>query len=89
MRGGSRWSLIFSRLHVAWPGVTWRQGNLIAGKLPWFGRTVIKSCAKLDYGTAQKMIEGDITVKDAAAGAVGTCVALALAVAWARRWWWW
>jgi DIS3-like exonuclease 2 len=25
---------------------------------PWFGRTVIRSCAKLDYPTAQRMIDG-------------------------------
>ena len=28
---------------------------------PWFGRTVIRSCCKLDYATAQRMIEGQIT----------------------------
>jgi DIS3-like exonuclease 2 len=27
---------------------------------PWYGRTVIRSCAKLDYPTAQRMIEGVI-----------------------------
>ena len=31
-------------------------GNLVDEK-PYFGRTVIRSCAKLDYGTAQRMIE--------------------------------
>jgi len=25
----------------------------------WFGRSIIRSCCKLDYGTAQKMIEGE------------------------------
>jgi DIS3-like exonuclease 2 len=25
---------------------------------PWIGRTIIRSCVKMDYGTAQKMIEG-------------------------------
>jgi hypothetical protein len=28
---------------------------------PWFGRTVISSCCKLDYQTAQRMITGEIT----------------------------
>ena len=28
---------------------------------PWFGRTVIRSCCKLDYATAQRMIEGTIS----------------------------
>lgn len=27
---------------------------------PWFGRTVIRSCCKLDYQTAQRMIDGSI-----------------------------
>jgi exoribonuclease R len=27
---------------------------------PWFGKTVIRSCAKLDYPTAQRMIEGQM-----------------------------
>lgn len=27
----------------------------------WFGRTIIRSCAKLDYGLAQRFIDGDIT----------------------------
>eukprot|EP01041_Mallomonas_annulata_P000500 gene500-948_t len=27
---------------------------------PWFGRTVIRSCAKLDYPTAQRMVDGII-----------------------------
>ena len=30
---------------------------------PWFGRTVIRSCAKLDYPTAQRMIDGLIPSK--------------------------
>jgi DIS3-like exonuclease 2 len=32
-------------------------GTLCA-EAPWFGRTVIRSCAKLDYPTAQRMIDG-------------------------------
>lgn len=30
----------------------------------WFGRTVIRSCCKLDYQTAQRMIEGSILPKN-------------------------
>ena len=35
-------------------------GTLCEDIAPWFGRTVIRSCAKLDYPTAQRMIEGVI-----------------------------
>jgi DIS3-like exonuclease 2 len=35
-------------------------GSLVEGIQPWFGRTVIRSCAKLDYPTAQRMIDGTI-----------------------------
>ena len=38
----------------------WRMhsdGSLV-DENPWFGRTIIKSCAKLDYVTAQRMIDG-------------------------------
>jgi len=31
----------------------------------WYGRSIIRSCCKLDYGAAQQMIE---TAEDAAAG---------------------
>ncbi|CAE7726336.1 DIS3L2, partial [Symbiodinium sp. KB8] len=31
---------------------------------PWYGRTIIRCCAKLDYPTAQHMIEGTIPVAD-------------------------
>jgi DIS3-like exonuclease 2 len=37
---------------------------------PWFGKTVIRSAAKLDYGTAQRMIDGTIT-RDMAASPEG------------------
>ncbi len=33
-------------------------GSLVEGTQPWFGRTVIRSCAKMDYPTAQRMIDG-------------------------------
>lgn len=36
-------------------------GTLCADKAPWYGKTVIRSCAKLDYSTAQRMISGDIS----------------------------
>jgi hypothetical protein len=35
-------------------------GSLVEGHKPWFGRTVIRSCAKLDYSTAQRMVDGVI-----------------------------
>ena len=41
----------------------WRMnedGTLCAHPPPWFGRTIIRSCAKLDYPTAQRMIDGII-----------------------------
>eukprot|EP00455_Lapot_gusevi_P002087 TRINITY_DN10808_c0_g1_i6.p1 TRINITY_DN10808_c0_g1~~TRINITY_DN10808_c0_g1_i6.p1 ORF type:complete len:475 (-),score=144.79 TRINITY_DN10808_c0_g1_i6:133-1557(-) len=36
-------------------------GEVCEDAAPWFGRTVIRSCAKLDYGVVQEMIEGRIT----------------------------
>jgi DIS3-like exonuclease 2 len=41
----------------------WRMnadGTLCSDSPPWFGKTVIRSCAKLDYPTAQRMIDGSI-----------------------------
>ncbi len=35
--------------------------NTSAGSKPWFGKTIIRSCAKLDYPTAQRMIDGEIS----------------------------
>jgi len=35
-------------------------GTLSERHRPWFGRTVIRSCAKLDYATAQRMVDGEI-----------------------------
>lgn len=43
-----------------------QDGNLVAGHKPWFGRTVIRSCAKLDYITAQRMVDGEIPNKPSA-----------------------
>ena len=42
----------------------------------WFGRSVIRSCAKLDYGTAQRMIENAITPAAAAAVDGGDAAAI-------------
>ena len=36
----------------------------------WFGRTVIRSCCRLDYSTAYRMVDGSITAADAASGVV-------------------
>lgn len=47
--------------------VIWKMkadGSMVAGDRPWYGRTVIKSCCKLDYGTAQKMLDGTIKESD-------------------------
>jgi VacB/RNase II family 3'-5' exoribonuclease len=35
-------------------------GTLVENEQPWFGKTVIRSCAKLDYGTVQEIIDGKI-----------------------------
>lgn len=43
--------------------VVWRMhkdGTIVEEHPPWFGRTVIRSCCKLDYATAQKIIDGTI-----------------------------
>ena len=40
-----------------------REGDLV-GDAPWVGRTVIRSCAKLDYGTAQKLIDGALELDE-------------------------
>lgn len=34
---------------------------------PWFGKTIIRSCAKLDYATAQRMIDGTIELSEGSA----------------------
>lgn len=43
-------------------------GEILPNSTTWYGRTVIRSCAKLDYGLAQKMIDGEVTHKDAVPG---------------------
>ena len=37
---------------------------MVKGDRPWYGRTVIRSCCKLDYGTAQNMLDGTIKPSD-------------------------
>ena len=37
-----------------------RDGSLVKGQKIWYGRTVIKSCARLDYSTAQNIIENKV-----------------------------
>ena len=32
---------------------------------PWYGRTIIRSCCRLDYANAQDMIDGKIKAADA------------------------
>lgn len=46
------------------------QGTLTP-KPAWFGKSVIRSCAKLDYATAQRMIDGLITEDMAAVNDIG------------------
>lgn len=44
--------------------VVWQMnadGTLVDGYEPWFGKSIIRSCCKLDYGSAQKMLDGAIT----------------------------
>lgn len=44
--------------------VVWQMnadGSLVDGCEPWFGKSIIRSCCKLDYGSAQKMLDGAIT----------------------------
>ena len=37
-----------------------RADGSLCDSAPWFGRTIVRSCAKLDYPTAQRMIDGII-----------------------------
>ncbi|KAK1947062.1 DIS3-like exonuclease 2 [Phytophthora citrophthora] len=44
--------------------VVWQMnidGTLVDGVEPWFGKSIIRSCCKLDYGSAQKMLDGAIS----------------------------
>ncbi|KAG1711980.1 hypothetical protein DVH05_009220 [Phytophthora capsici] len=44
--------------------VVWQMnldGTLVDGVKPWFGKSIIRSCCKLDYGSAQKMLDGAIS----------------------------
>ncbi|KAG5185382.1 hypothetical protein JKP88DRAFT_276796 [Tribonema minus] len=47
-----------------------RDGTLVEGEEPWFGRTIIRSCCTLDYGTVQKVIEGEIALPACRAGSL-------------------
>eukprot|EP00606_Chrysophyceae_sp_TOSAG23-5_P000154 GSChrysophyteH2.ASY1.ANO1.1106.1 assembled CDS len=54
----------------------WRMnadGTLVDGVPPWYGKTIIRSCAKLDYPTAQRMIEGVIPSQPDSGADPGTC----------------
>ncbi len=47
--------------------VIWKMksdGTMVKGDRPWYGRTVIRTCCKLDYGTAQHMLDGTIKPDD-------------------------
>jgi hypothetical protein len=37
------------------------QGVPVPDVEPWFGRSIIRSCSNMDYGTAQRIIDGTIT----------------------------
>ncbi|KAL3924224.1 MAG: hypothetical protein SGILL_001170 [Bacillariaceae sp.] len=39
-----------------------RDGSVVKDQKVWYGRTVIKSCAKLDYATAQNIIEKKVAI---------------------------
>lgn len=41
-----------------------RDGTLVADAPVWYGRTVIRSCARLDYSTAQQIIDAPIATDD-------------------------
>jgi DIS3-like exonuclease 2 len=47
-----------------------RKGEMVE-KEPWYGRTIIRSCCKLDYGLAQDMIDKTVLPADAAEGNAG------------------
>ncbi|KAG6612180.1 DIS3-like exonuclease 2 [Phytophthora cinnamomi] len=49
--------------------VVWQMnvdGTLVDGVEPWFGKSLIRSCCKLDYGSAQKMLDGVISADNVA-----------------------
>jgi DIS3-like exonuclease 2 len=39
-----------------------KDGSLVKGHEVWYGRTVIKSCARLDYATAQNIIDRKVAI---------------------------
>ena len=48
-----------------------KDGTLSSRHEPWFGRSVIRSCAKLDYATAQRMVDGLVPSKPSEGGEEG------------------
>ncbi len=44
---------------------TMNEKGEMVDKEPWYGRTIIRSCCRLDYANAQDMIDGKIKVADA------------------------
>lgn len=72
--------MLHTRATTACPCIITCQGDLLPDTAPWFGRTVIRSCAKMDYGTAQNVIEGLLTPEGVAEGAVGACGSLSAVV---------
>jgi len=48
-----------------------QDGTLSGRHEPWFGRSIIRSCAKLDYATAQRMVDGLVPSKPSEGGEGG------------------
>ncbi|DAZ94954.1 TPA: hypothetical protein N0F65_000333 [Lagenidium giganteum] len=49
--------------------VVWQMnsdGTLVENTTPWYGKSIIRSCCKLDYGSAQMMLDGHITADNIA-----------------------
>jgi hypothetical protein len=49
------------------------QGIPVPDVAPWFGRSIIRSCSNMDYGTAQRLIDDTITTEMMDSGAIRTC----------------
>ena len=54
--------------------VVWTLDEQCNVKKEWFGRTVIRSCAKLAYGHAQAVIEVNVDAHRHAQGDVCICI---------------
>jgi DIS3-like exonuclease 2 len=48
-------------------------GTLASAHHVWFGETVIRSCCKLDYGTAQRMVGGVMATDGTSGGDIPAC----------------